>query len=128
MPGTMNQKELRTFFGGKVIYSEDTINVNSDSINFSQIVSNYNNGYQYYEPNILPGWETEFFENLTDLKSNNHTISLFSQTQDDITNNTRWQINIDGATILRDYLFFKIKERRVFKIVEASDVLSLIHI
>ena len=114
IPGTMNQKELRTFFGGKVIYSEDVININNDSISFSQVVSNYNNGYQYFEPNIEIGWETQFFENLDDLKSNNQSISLFNQTQNDINNNTRWQITVNGSDILRDYLFFKI--------VKSSDV------
>ena len=31
--GTMNQKEIRTFFGGKMLYSEDVIKINNDSIN-----------------------------------------------------------------------------------------------
>ena len=42
VPGTMNQNELRTFFGGKMIYSEDSILINNDSINFSQLVNNFN--------------------------------------------------------------------------------------
>ena len=49
VPGTMNQKELRTFFGGKMIYSEDTIYINDDTINFSNVVGDYNNGYQYFD-------------------------------------------------------------------------------
>ena len=77
VPGTMNQKELRTFFGGKVIYSEDTININDDSIAYSQVVSDYNNGYQYFDYNTIPSnWETQFYENLTDLKYNNQSMSM----------------------------------------------------
>lgn len=125
VPGTMNQKELRTFFGGKSIYSEDIININDDSINYSQVVSDYNNGYQYFDYSTIPSnWETQFYENLTDLKFNNQAISLYSQSTDNLNNNTRWQIIINGSSILKDYLFFKIKEQRVFEIINASDVYS----
>ena len=125
VPGTMNQKELRTFFGGKVIYSEDIININDDSIAYSQVVSDYNNGYQYFDYNTIPSnWETQFYENLTDLKYNNQSISLFSQTADNMINNTRWQITINGASILKDYLFFRLKEQRVFEIINANEVYS----
>ena len=104
VPGTMNQKELRTFFGGKIIYSEDKIYINDDSISFSQVISDTNNGYQYYDINsIPPEWETQYKENLTDLKANNHKISLYNQTATEINNNTRWQININGSDILKDY-------------------------
>jgi hypothetical protein len=120
VPGTMNQKELRTFFGGKIIYSENDIYINDDSVNFSQVIGDFNNGYQYYTK--VSDWETEFYENLTDLKLNNQTISLFSQTASNINNNTRWQVTINGSAILRDYLFFKIKEQRVFKIINESEV------
>jgi hypothetical protein len=120
VPGTMNQKELRTFFGGKIIYSENNIYINDDSINFSQVIGDFNNGYQYY--NQVADWETNFYENLTDLKLNNQNISLFSQTASNINNNTRWQVTINGSDILRDYLFFKIKEQRVFKIINESEV------
>ena len=125
VPGTMNQKELRTFFGGKIIYSEDSISINDDSIKFSQVVGNYNNGYQYFDITNTPsGWETNFSENLTDLKSNNQKISLFNQTQSNIDNNTRWQIVINGSSILKDYLFFKIKEQRVFRIINSNETYS----
>ena len=125
VPGTMNQQELRTFFGGKIIYSEDSIVINDDSINFSQITGDFNYGYQYFDYNTIPSsWETQFYENLTDLKSNNQTISLFSQTETDLNNNTRWKITINGSSILKDYLFFKIKEQRVFKTINSNEVLS----
>lgn len=125
VPGTMNQMELRTFFGGKIIYSEDKININDDSINFSQVTSDYNYGYQYYDINTIPDeWETQFHENLTDLKFNNQSISLLSQTNIDLNSNTKWQVVINGSNILKDYLFFKIKEQRIFKVVNSSEVYS----
>lgn len=124
IPGTMNQQELRTFFGGKILYSEDNIYINNDAIAFSQVVTDYNYGYQYYDYDNITNWETQFYENLTDLKGNNQSISLFSQNALSLTNNTIWQININGSTILRDYLFFKIKEQRVFKKINSDEVYS----
>ena len=123
VPGTMNQNELRTFFGGKMIYSEDSILINNDSINFSQLVDIVNNGYQYLDDSVID-FETQFFENLTDLKFNNQKISLFSQNINTLNDNTKWQILINGSAILKDYLFFKIKEQRVFKMINANEVLS----
>jgi hypothetical protein len=41
-----------------------------------------------------------------------------------LNNNTRWQITINGSNILKDYLFFKIKEQRVFKLIHANEVYS----
>jgi len=122
--GTMNQQELRTFFGGKVLYSEDNIYINNDSINFSQLVSDYDYGFQYYDYNSVTEWETQFYENLTDLKNNNQSISLYSQSELSLNNNTRWVITINGSNILKDYLFYKIKEARVFKNIHSSEVYS----
>jgi hypothetical protein len=124
VPGTMNQKELRTFFGGKIIYSEDNIYINDDSVNFSQVINDNNNGYQYYDISTAKNWETNFYENLTDLKNNNQEISLYSQNSTSLNDNTKWKIIIDGSTILKDYLFFKIKEQRVFKNINSDEVYS----
>jgi hypothetical protein len=122
VPGTMNQKELRTFFGGKVIYTEDNIYINNDTINFSQLVADYDNGFQYYDYNSASGWETQYYENLTDLKYNYQSIELYSQSDINLSNNTRWLITINAADILKSYLFFKIKERRVFRNVHSKEV------
>lgn len=122
--GTMNQKEIRTFFGGKMLYSDDVIKINNDSINYSQVVNDINNGYQYYNYDITSEWETQFYENLTDLKQNNQKISLFSQNETIKNINTKWEITINGSTILKDYLFYKLKEQRVFKIINSKDVYS----
>jgi len=123
--GTMNQKELRTFFGGKIIYSENSININDDSIKFSQVIGDYNNGYQYVDPDVIPDdWETTFHENLTDLKNNYTSISLLSQSSDSVSDNTKWKIIINASSILRDYLFFKIKEQRVFRMINGNEVYS----
>lgn len=124
IPGTMNQQELRTFFGGKVLYSEDNIYINNDSIKYSQLVDEIYNGYQYYDITTIGDLETEFYENLSDLKENNQSIALYNQDLITLNDNTRWQITINGSAILKDYLFFKIKEQRSFKIISPNDVYS----
>jgi hypothetical protein len=125
VPGTMNQKEIKTFFGSKVMYSEGDIWINDDSIQFKQVVDIYNNGYQYFESDTIPDeWEINFSENLSDLKMNNQKISLLSQSSENMVNNTRWQITINGTSILKDYLFFRLKEQRTFKMINAIDVYS----
>lgn len=125
VPGTMSQKELKTFFGSKILCTENNIFINDDSIKFSQVISSYNNGFQYFDVNTIPeDWETKFSENLSDLKMNNQFISLLSQTTSNLTNNTRWQILINGTSILKDYLFFRIKEQRVFKVINANETYS----
>ena len=118
IPGTMNQKEIKTFFGSKMLYIEDIVKINNDSIKFSQT----NNGFQYYDKSIT-NLEIDYSENISDLKNNNHTISLINQNDLTLTDNTNWKININGVNILKDYLFFKIKQQRVFKNIYVSDVL-----
>jgi len=125
VPGTMNLKDLRTFFGGKLIYTEDLININDDSIQFSYVLSGKNTGFQYYDDNIPDDWETSFVENLTDLKKNNQTLTLLNQNADNLINNTRWQVIIKAKNILTDYLFFKMKESRIFKMINYTDLYNL---
>lgn len=58
------------------------------------------------------------------MKNNNQSISLYSQSELSLNNNTRWVITINGSNILKDYLFYKIKEARVFKNIHSSEVYS----
>jgi len=65
-----------------------------------------------------------YLVNLTDLKYNNHTITLVSQAVIDLQNNTQWSISIDWKTILREYIFYELKNRRTFKCIKYTDLLS----
>jgi len=123
VPGTMNIYDLRTFFGGKIAFTEDVININSDAVEFSYVNDGKETGYQYYDKDSVPEeWETEYIENLTDLKNNNHTISLLNQTEINLSTNTRWKIEINARNILRDYLFFKFRESRVFQVIKYDEL------
>lgn len=123
VPGTMNVRDLRTFFGGKIVYTEDIISINDDAIEFSYVGSGRELGYQYYNKDNMPeDWEVNYIENLTDLKNNNHTISVLSQPTQNLNINTRWKIEIDAKSILRDYLFFKFRESRAFQVINYSEL------
>jgi len=123
VPGTLNIYDLRTFFGGKIAFTEETININSDSVEFSYVDNGKETGYQYYDKDNVPeDWETEYIENLTDLKDNNHSISLLNQSSVNLNSNTRWKIQINARNVLRDYLFFKFRESRVFQAIKYNEV------
>lgn len=119
--GTMNINNLKTFFGGKVPFLEESIDINNDSIEFSQVDSGKQKGYQYYDyDNIDEELETIYIENLVDLKDNNHTVTLL--TPKIKTTNTVWEFKINARKILKDYLFFKFKENRIFNSINYNEL------
>jgi hypothetical protein len=111
--GTKNMKTSKSFFGTKLMDIEDSIIINNISIKYTDIY-----GYQYFNKNPI---EKESILNLSDIKKKNHQIKL--QTQDDfnINNNTIWEILINIEEILRQYLFFRIKENRTFKTIKQEN-------
>lgn len=133
--GTFNLYEERAFFGSKMIEIEDTVNVNNTSIQYYQYyvdTSLYtgktymdlarNNGYQYYILN--KNLETFYIKDLVQLKVDYHTITKFQQNEIDLKNNTRWEIDIDIYNILKNYIFYNIKNARVFKGLKYTNFLN----
>lgn len=108
--GTKNMKTSKSFFGTKLIDIEDSITIDNISIKYTDIY-----GYQYFNTNPI---EKETILNLSELKKRNHQIKLQTQNDFNISNNTIWEIIINIEEILRQYLFFKIKESRTFKTVK----------
>jgi hypothetical protein len=127
--GTMGAKEISTFFGGKMIDVEDYVSIESTAIQYYELYNNTGNttmnGYQYYDfdtQGII--YEAIKLQNLFDVKNSNHTIGLLQQSDNNLRVNTRWEININIKKILQTYLFLKIKERRTFKCVRPTDLIS----
>lgn len=128
--GTFSTNEIKNFFGSKMIDIEDDIIINDESIQFSDFNFIYNNindlynlnsnGYQNF--NYDSNLETIQLKNLTDLKKSNHTIKLQAQSDLDLRNNTKWIINIDCKNILKNYLFYRLKEHRVFKCIQYNEL------
>jgi len=113
--GVYNLKEEKTFFGSKLMEIEDYIEIRDRSIPYYDVndVTDMNSGYQYYDLNEIKESITIF--DIVSIKNNNHKISKSLQNDDIERYNTRWKINIDIKNILRQYLFGKIKESRVFR-------------
>jgi len=133
--GTFNLLEEETFFGSKVMEIEDDVNINDTSVqyfqyfytitdpnNSAQTNAAKNNGYQFSALNQFV--EDFFLLDCVQLKLNNHTIIKAQQTEIDEKNNTKWNIILDIKTILREYLFSKIKERRTFKSIKYNNFLN----
>lgn len=123
--GTRTPKEIKSFFGSKLIDIEDDIYVNDVSIQYSEVVDKINiqnDHYQYYSVNILQP-ETSILKSLNDIKLENHSIDIYSQLSIP-NNNFEWILNIDAKSILRGYLFLKLKESRVFRCVRSEDLVE----
>lgn len=123
--GTKESNDTKTFFGSKMVDIEDTITIDDSKIQYSELFKTDmtdNNGYQFYKD--IDNLESIYLINLTDVKKDYHTITLVSQAVIDLTNNTQWNISINWKDILRDYMFYKLKNRRTFKCIKYTDVLS----
>jgi hypothetical protein len=133
--GTKSSYEPKTFFGSKMVSIENKIIIDNSNIQYSELYYNdimdsgstisgstVNNGYQYYiDYDML---ERNYLINLSDLKGNNHTINLLSQSIIDKTYNTNWNILINWKDILSKYLFYRLKEARTFKAIKYTDVIN----
>ena len=123
--GTKETNDTKTFFGSKMVDIEDTITIDNSEIQYSEIFTTGNtqsNGYQYYQD--IDNLESIYLVNLTDIKYDNHTINLVSQAAIDLKNNTQWSLYINWKDILKEYIFYKLKNRRTFKCIKYTDVLS----
>lgn len=123
--GTKESSDTKTFFGSKMVDIEDVILIDNSNIQYSEIYTTgntENNGYQYYDD--IDYKESIYLIDLSDVKYNNHTMSLVSQSSIDLKSNTQWKLNINWKNILNDYIFYQLKNRRTFKCIKYTDVLS----
>ena len=123
--GTKSSYDTKTFFGSKMIDIEDSIIIDNSHIQYSEVydtVDKKNNGFQYYID--VDNLEKQYLIYLDDLKNSNNTITLVSQPPIDFLINTQWLLIINWKTILTEYLFYKLKESRVFKSIRYTDLLT----
>jgi hypothetical protein len=123
--GTMCTKEIKSFFGSKLVDIEDEIYVNDISIQYSEVVDKTNvskDHYQYLNNSVLQP-ETVILKSLDNVKFENHSIDVYSQS-DRPNNNFEWILNINVKNILREYLFLRLKESRVFKCIKTTNVID----
>lgn len=125
IPGTMQLKDLKSFFGTAMIDIEDNIIIDNTTIIYNQVSGDTSiGGFQYYNNTSMIAYETIYSSNLVDLKVLYHTMIL--DMQDDVSSrtNTKWRLTIDIKNLLRDYLHYRIKEARSFKGVKPEMVNS----
>jgi len=123
--GTRSATEIKSFFGSKLLDIEDDIYINDISIKYSEVVDKINiknDHYQYYGDNIFQP-ETNILKSLDDVKYENHSIDVYSQV-DRPNNNFEWIMVIDARNILKEYLFLRLKESRVFKTIKSDDLVE----
>jgi len=123
--GTQSSFDARTFFGSKMIDIEDSITVDDSLIQYSEVydtVDKRNSGYQYFDD--IDFIEKIYLVSLFDVKDNNHTITLGSQSNVDLRLNTNWTILVNWRDILIEYMYLKLKEARTFKTIKFNNVLS----
>ena len=123
--GVKSSKEVKSFFGSKLIDIEDFIYVNDISIQYSEVVDkediNFDH-YQYYDTSLLNP-EATILRSLDDVKYENHSIDVYTQR---VTNdqNFEWVMIINAKNILKEYLFLRLKESRVFKTIKSEDLIE----
>ena len=127
--GVRSAKEIKSFFGSKLIDIEDDIYVNDISIQYSEVVDKVNiqnDHYQYYDVNLLHP-EVNILRSLDDVKYENHSIDVYSQIDPSVdarNKNFEWIMVINAKNILREYLFLRLKESRVFKTIKSEDLVE----
>lgn len=124
--GTRTPIEIKSFFGGKLIDIEDEIIVNNISIQYSEVVDKVNlqfDHYQNYDTKNSTISETIFLKSLDDIKLANHSVDIYSQLEKQYSN-FEWAFVIDTRNILKEYLFLKLKQSRVFKCIKSSDLVE----
>lgn len=124
--GTRTSKEIKSFFGSKLIDIEDDIYVTDISIQYSEVVdkiSPLNDHYQYYDQKTLPP-ETKILRSLSDIKYESHSIDIYRGSAETPNTNFEWIIVIDVKNILKQYLFLRLKESRVFRCIKSEDLVE----
>ena len=117
--GSFNMNEHASFFGSKMLDIDDSVSIKNDNIIYYQSPSGEQ--LDLNSESILP---QIMYDAVTD-KGNNHTIMIDeSQTDEDKDKYTKWILDIQVRSILRDYLFATLKKWRTFEGVKNNMTLS----
>jgi len=108
--GTFNMREESTFFGSKMLEIEDSLDLHNQGIIYYQS-SNFEQIDISIETSLTP-----IVYSTSDDKKINHTL-IIDDSQSDSQRNTqtRYIMNIDLKTILKNFLFATLKQYRTFE-------------
>jgi hypothetical protein len=108
--GTYNMVEESSFFGSKMLFIENSINISNQSIIFYQTL----NGEQL-DISVESSLPSVIF-NSSDDKFSNQVLSIdTSQTTYQKNTNTKWILNIDLKDALANYIYATLKQYRTFE-------------
>lgn len=135
--GVMSSKEVKSFFGSKLIDIEDVIYINNIAIQYSEVVKRRDvkhNHYQNYNHETRAVGaitdlqsETVILKSLDDVKYENHSIDVLTPKDPKAgvkNQNYEWVMTINAKNILREYLFLRLKESRVFRTIKNQDLIE----
>lgn len=108
--GTLNMREESTFFGSKMLEIEDSLSLHNQGIIYYQ-----NSNSEQIDISIETSL-TPIIYSTNDDKKLNHTL-IIDDSQSDSQRNTqtRYIMNIDLETILKNFLFANLKQYRTFE-------------
>ena len=108
--GTFNMREESTFFGSKMLEIEDSLNLHNQGIIYYQ-----NSNSEQIDISIETSL-TPIVYSTSDDKKINHTL-IIDDSQSDSQRNTqtKYIMNIDLKTILKNFLFVTLKQYRTFE-------------
>jgi len=117
--GTFNMKDVRSFFGSKMMEIEDFISITDRTIVY------YNNVNGEQLDSIVESSGTPILYSMPIDKLVNHKIEINrNQGQESIDRNTEWILTVDIGSMLSNYIFANIKNNRVFDGVMNSNTVS----
>lgn len=108
--GTLNMSEQSSFFGSKMIDIDDYIQIKNENIIYYQLSSNEQ--IDIISENSLP---QKVYDTVLDKKLSHALIIDESQSESQKNNNTKWILNIQLRSVLRNYLFSTLKKYRTFE-------------
>ena len=125
VPGTFSVIEPRSFFGSKILKTEDNILIDNSYIQYSEVIDVSNpNGLGYQYNNDILKLEKPKLVYYTDIKKSNHRVNMAKQSKESLSSNTEWLITINWKKILTEYLFANIKSNRLFKCIKNENLIQ----
>jgi hypothetical protein len=114
--GTFNMRELKFFYGSKIMEIEDVMTIDENDIQWIESATN-TQGLGLENQNMILNTEQ--------LKLTNHQITLFpNQSVTEKSQYTKWQLVFNIDVMINKYLFAQIKRARTFAGIDNTDTTS----
>lgn len=113
--GTMNMREVRNFMSSKILEIEDYMRIDNIYLEYTEAVD----GSQ----NLKAESVNKTYNAILD-KSQNHTLNLAFQTDEQAKEYTSWDFKINIKELIVNYIYAQLKTARTFKYVNPANTIS----